>query len=935
LDVAQALARQRESSTGALVQTLRNELDWVVLRCLEKDRNRRYETPSALSDELSRFLNDEPISAGPPTAGYRVRKFVRRYRKHVIAATAVAVTLIAGMVATAVAMVDAEANARKAVTAADRARLEKLEADRQRERADLNAHSLLDQSERLRHQTILALAARRVDADPWLSLAYLREIPPESRLGSASLQVAHDALGPRAERWSCHARLLGHEGRITGVAVSSDGRLVVTGSLDGTARLWRTDGGEPTVLRHPDEVLGVRFAPQGRGVLTLCRDRIMRLWGLSGVDRPVTFERAATTPRELCFDTAGDRGAPRADDGTGYLWDVRRPAASPVVLGAGVATVRFSPDDRRLLVVTDRRVRLFKPDGTPELHDIRHEDRITDARFSADGNHVLTASVDKTARITLLDSLVQQVVLAHPAGVQAITLLAGGEVLTAGADHVLRIFGIDGGEPRRSIDATSIAAVPVLSADQRWAAVVGADHGVRLFDLGAGTEPVVLRHDASVRDVLFLRGSGEVVTLASDGQARMWNLATPARPRLFEHPGQVEFVVACDDPPTVVTAAVDGGGRLWRPAALNAPLAMRQAGANAAVVALAGDSARVAIGYEDGRVAVRAVGDGQVLRVDSVVTEVITAIALDPRAELVAVGAKNGEGRLVPTAGGAPVPMLGHTGPIACLAFSPDGRRLASGGHDGTLRLWLRDGTCAREFPGHQWHVVSVAFSPDGSHLASASWDGYVRIWDLAAPLDAAPVQVRHPDLVHIVVFSPDGQRLASGCQDGSARVFSVAGGDLPLVCEGHTRAVRCLAFSPDGKELVTGSNDHTVRVWPTDAKSAGLIWRGHAHEVVAVRYAAAGDRILTAARDGTARVWQRDGSEAPLVLRHGDAVLDAQFVGAGTALTLTADAARVWSLDWLQLHAWLQRSATLPLAAAERAGFDSDAVTPASPAGK
>ncbi len=73
-------ARLRATEAGRLARQVRGELDWIVMRCLEKDRDRRYETAAALAEDVRRFLNDEPVQAGPPSRWYRLRKFTRRHR---------------------------------------------------------------------------------------------------------------------------------------------------------------------------------------------------------------------------------------------------------------------------------------------------------------------------------------------------------------------------------------------------------------------------------------------------------------------------------------------------------------------------------------------------------------------------------------------------------------------------------------------------------------------------------------------------------------------------------------------------------------------------------------------------------------------------------------------------------------------------------------
>jgi hypothetical protein len=76
---------------------LRGELDWVVMKCLEKQRDRRYETANALARDVQRYLADEMVEARPPSAGYRLRKFARKHRAALASATAIAVLLVAGL----------------------------------------------------------------------------------------------------------------------------------------------------------------------------------------------------------------------------------------------------------------------------------------------------------------------------------------------------------------------------------------------------------------------------------------------------------------------------------------------------------------------------------------------------------------------------------------------------------------------------------------------------------------------------------------------------------------------------------------------------------------------------------------------------------------------------------------------------------------------
>src|SRR5206468_3483707 len=77
----------------------KGDLDWVVMKCLEKDRTRRYESASTLAHDVERYLADEPVQACPPSASYRLRRFIRKHKMGLIAAAAFVLLLIAGFVA--------------------------------------------------------------------------------------------------------------------------------------------------------------------------------------------------------------------------------------------------------------------------------------------------------------------------------------------------------------------------------------------------------------------------------------------------------------------------------------------------------------------------------------------------------------------------------------------------------------------------------------------------------------------------------------------------------------------------------------------------------------------------------------------------------------------------------------------------------------------
>lgn len=98
----ESIATNRQVPANRLAPMLRGDLDWIAMKALEKDRSRRYATANALAMDIRRYLDNEPVSAGPPGAAYRARKFARRHRAAVSVAVSLAVLVLAFAAMTAV-----------------------------------------------------------------------------------------------------------------------------------------------------------------------------------------------------------------------------------------------------------------------------------------------------------------------------------------------------------------------------------------------------------------------------------------------------------------------------------------------------------------------------------------------------------------------------------------------------------------------------------------------------------------------------------------------------------------------------------------------------------------------------------------------------------------------------------------------------------------
>jgi serine/threonine protein kinase/tetratricopeptide (TPR) repeat protein len=144
------IAAARKTEPGRLSKLVRGEIDWIVMKCLEKDRTRRYETANGLARDVERYLHDEPVEACPPSVGYRLRKFARKHRAAFVTAAGFAGLLLVGTMVSTWLAVRATRAEQIAVAARDAEIQQRQETEAQRDRA-LTAESLA--SERLEQVT--------------------------------------------------------------------------------------------------------------------------------------------------------------------------------------------------------------------------------------------------------------------------------------------------------------------------------------------------------------------------------------------------------------------------------------------------------------------------------------------------------------------------------------------------------------------------------------------------------------------------------------------------------------------------------------------------------------------------------------------------------------------------------------------------------------
>jgi WD40 repeat protein len=582
------------------------------------------------------------------------------------------------------------------------------------------------------------------------------------------------------------ASLTGHTDRVHAVAFSPDGHTLLTGSYDGTARLWDVASHHQigASLNGHGEVYSVAFSPHGNLVATGGEDTMVRLWDVASqrqIGVPLSGHDGGVNA--VAFSPDGRTLASGGADGTVRLWDVasHRQIGAFLFGDSGVVfSVAFSPDGRTLASGgADGTVRLWdvashRQIGVPLLG---HNGPVYSVAFSPDGKTLASGTADGIIR--LWDVATQQITEAWPiySAVFNLAFSPDGKLLASGnLDDKTQLWDVT---TRQPIGNPLIGYSLAFSPDGTTLATGSYSHIVRLWNVLSRTGTAALTsNDGVIYAVAFSQDGKILATGSIHGTVRLWDPTTRRQAvALNGRAGTVYSVAFSPDGRMLATGNSDGTVRLWDVAT------RRQA------VALNGRAGTV---YS-------------------------VAFSLD--GTMLATGSNHGTVRLwdVTTRRQIGGPLKGSNREIYSVAFSRDGKTLVTGSADGAVRLW--DVTTRRQIgtamSGDTEPVYSVAFRPDGRTVATGSADDTVRLWDVHRWQQTGGPLIGHADWVRSVAFSPDGRTLVSGSKDGTVRLWDVATqqqiGD-PL--NGHDGDIRSVAFSPDGKTLVSGGADGTARLW-------------------------------------------------------------------------------------------------------------------------
>jgi serine/threonine protein kinase len=376
-----SLAAVRQTEPRKLMAMLRGELDWVVMKCLEKQRDRRYETASALSRDIQRYLADEPVEARPPSASYRIQKFVRRNKSRVIAVGLILLALVGGIIGTTYGLFRAVAGEKLAGERLRQVAQEKKNADGSARKAIAERNDKDKALVRAEGLRLSAQSTTELQTDPGLGLLLAIEVAQiaPGKEANETLFAALDAC--REER----TLFLAPAGGTLSARFTPDGKRIMGCAGDGTVIFWDVQDGKQLVAtagfgpQLPDLQAEAVLSADGKylvtfyarmaevrqagGAIAEYTNRVARLWDAATGKQLAVLRGHKRRIRTAAFSADSKRLVTASYDTTVRVWDI--PSGKPLAILEGHGnppySACFSRDGHQVLTITSNQVIYEQP----------------------------------------------------------------------------------------------------------------------------------------------------------------------------------------------------------------------------------------------------------------------------------------------------------------------------------------------------------------------------------------------------------------------------------------------------------------------------------------------------------------------------------------------------------------------------------------------
>ncbi len=736
------------------------DVDTIVLKCLKRDVDRRYQSAEQVAGDIRRYLAGEPIESRRDSRLYVLQKTVRRHWPAFLTGLAFLIVLVASSIVSLSLWQRAETRLQRAIEAETEAVAAKNEEVFQRKESEFRGYvsSLSASDGALRNYHV--------------SDAYDHLFGAPEELRDFEWDYALSRIDTSVDTWNVGDALQLLE-------VSSDRKSFAVGGLDGTVTIVDSESGSPLfVVRDCGRVTAMALHPTKELLVVGLEDGRLRerdlnseIWTRELRPQPAMVNALAFSPDgQRLIAGAGRYPAPGSD------FNIRNFDSDTDIYAteARVYAIDLSPDGTRVVTAGDMLTVRDSATGEEFASVDLNGHWCRNVCFSADGEFIFADEPDRSLVMRSVETLEKKKVLPCPDA--SVTGLAAHPDTTSLAatftDGTVRLWDTALAEP-----------TGVFWGHLGWAHDVAySDDGSRVFSVGQHGNIKVWNPAAEASDfhrvadssaVLGLTHTSDgstIVTCSFSARIRLWDVASGTELKTLNgHSASVNGIDLSPDDQVLVSASADKTVRIWN---LKSGKSRKLRGHNGEVLCVSFDPTGqvVASGGIDGTIRIwNAETREEQTVLDSESANAIRWLHFLPENQgLVAVSEQNvevwsvAERRLIRTW------VRPRNTWYAAAALHPDGRHLATGGDAGEIQLWdLEAGEQVSTFRWHEMALTALAFNPSGTRLVSASMGGAVKVWHVERQVEVMSLPSKR-QIIRGLEFSPDGKRIAAAQFDGT-----------------------------------------------------------------------------------------------------------------------------------------------------------------------